>query len=276
MNNSIILNKIVNYKLFLFNYIYSIFLSISFLLIGVILSNLVSKFLNKIMEYKNIDKTAINFVSTTIKYSVIILFSIISLNKIGVETTSIVTILGAAGLAIGLALQNSLSNFAAGILLVGFRHFKINDYIDIGGGILGFIVSVQLFSTTLRTLDGKIVIVPNSKILSGNIINLSSEPLKLISTCINIDRSSDIKLAKLLIQDSFKYENRISKNHPTFIIISSITYTSIEITIRFWTSRENSQFVISNILEIVNTKFKENKIFPPRYVLKIINLNNIK
>ncbi|WP_016676907.1 mechanosensitive ion channel domain-containing protein, partial [Yersinia pestis] len=106
----------------------------------------------------------------------ILAFTIVAvLGRLGVQTASVIAVIGAAGLAVGLALQGSLSNFAAGVLLVAFRPFKAGEYVDLGG-VAGTVVQVQIFSTTLRTVDDKIIVVPNGKIIANNIINTSREP----------------------------------------------------------------------------------------------------
>ncbi|MCM0158264.1 mechanosensitive ion channel domain-containing protein [Candidatus Nardonella dryophthoridicola] len=226
-----ILTLISNYRKKLIMHIFNFFLSSIILFMGISLSNFLSELIIKILRIKKIDETLVTFLHTLLKYAIIVFTLIITLNILGIKTSSILTVIGAAGLAIGLALQGSLSNLAAGILLVGFRHFKVKDFVDLGG-ISGIVMSVQLFSTTLKTLDGRIVIVPNNRILLGNIINYSTEPNKLIDVVISVERNSNISYVKKCILMRLINEKFIIYNIPPIIQIVSITPSSIDFSIR--------------------------------------------
>ena len=132
------------------------------------------------------------------RYAVIAFTLIAALGRVGVQTASVIAVLGAAGLAVGLALQGSLSNLAAGVLLVVFRPFRAGEYVDLGG-IAGTVLNVQIFSTTLRSADGKIVVVPNGKIIAGNIINFSREPVRRNEFIIGVAYDADIDKVKQLL-----------------------------------------------------------------------------
>ena len=154
------------------NYGMNILSAIATLLIGMMIARLVSGGVHKVLTKRKLDSTIVDFVSHMVQYVIVAFVVIAALSRIGVETTSFVAIIGAAGLAIGLALQGSLSNFASGVLIIALRPFKAGEYID-AAGIAGVVESVQIFSTTLTTLDNKFVVVPNSAILGGNIVNYS-------------------------------------------------------------------------------------------------------
>ncbi|BBA85387.1 mechanosensitive channel (plasmid) [endosymbiont of Sipalinus gigas] len=257
------------YRKVILKYIINFFLSIITFMSGLTLSEIIPKIVIKILKIRKIDETVINFLNTLIKYGVVIFTIIVTLNVIGVQTSSILTVIGAAGIAIGLALQGSLSNLAAGMLLVSFRHFRVNDFVDLSG-ITGTVISVQLFSTTLKTLDGRIVIVPNSRILSGNIVNFSTEPNKLIDVSISVNRNSNIDFVKKCIKEKLCEEEQIVHSVPIIVQVSSITSSSIDFSIRAWVKRENIRLAISNILEKLDCEFKEKKISPPCIKTKII------
>jgi small conductance mechanosensitive channel len=129
-----------------------------------------------------------------VRYGIIAFTLIAALGRVGVQT-SVIAVLGAAGLAVGLALQGSLSNLAAGVLLVMFRPFRAGEYVDLGG-VAGTVLNVQIFSTTMRTVDGKIVVIPNGKIIAGNIINFSREPVRRNEFIIGVAYDSDIDQVK--------------------------------------------------------------------------------
>ncbi|WP_445610860.1 mechanosensitive ion channel domain-containing protein, partial [Escherichia coli] len=134
------------------------------IIIGGIAARMISGVLNNLMLGRNIDATVALFLSALIRHAIIAFTLIAALGRVGVQTASVIAVLGAAGLAVGLALQGSLSNLAAGILLVMFRPFRAGEYADLGG-VAGTVQNVHIFSTTMRTLDGKIVVIPNGKII---------------------------------------------------------------------------------------------------------------
>ena len=156
----------------LLSYAVNIVAAIAILIVGMIVARVVSNTVNRLMLARKIDATVADFLSALVRYAVIAFTLIAALGRVGVQTASVIAVLGAAGLAVGLALQGSLSNLAAGVLLVMFRPFRAGEYVDLGG-VAGTVLNVQIFSTTLRTADGKVVVVPNGKIIAGNIINLS-------------------------------------------------------------------------------------------------------
>lgn len=156
----------------LLSYAVNIVAAIAILIVGMIVARVVSNTVNRLMLARKIDATVADFLSALVRYAVIAFTLIAALGRVGVQTASVIAVLGAAGLAVGLALQGSLSNLAAGVLLVMFRPFRAGEYVDLGG-VAGTVLNVQIFSTTLRTADGKVVVVPNGKIIAYNIINFS-------------------------------------------------------------------------------------------------------
>ncbi|WP_016584692.1 mechanosensitive ion channel domain-containing protein, partial [Yersinia pestis] len=159
----------------LIQYAVNIIAALLILIVGSIIAKVLSGMLNRVMRLRGIDVTVADFLSAMVRYSILAFTIVAVLGRLGVQTASVIAVIGAAGLAVGLALQGSLSNFAAGVLLVAFRPFKAGEYVDLGG-VAGTVVQVQIFSTTLRTVDDKIIVVPNGKIIANNIINTSREP----------------------------------------------------------------------------------------------------
>lgn len=155
----------------LLSYAVNIVAAIAILIVGMIVARVVSNTVNRLMLARKIDATVADFLSALVRYAVIAFTLIAALGRVGVQTASVIAVLGAAGLAVGLALQGSLSNLAAGVLLVMFRPFRAGEYVDLGG-VAGTVLNVQIFSTTLRTADGKVVVVPNGK--SSPAISLTS------------------------------------------------------------------------------------------------------
>lgn len=189
----------------LLSYAVNIVAAIAIVIIGMIVARIVSNTVNRLMLARKIDATVADFLSALVRYGIIAFTLIAALGRVGVQTASVIAVLGAAGLAVGLALQGSLSNLAAGVLLVMFRPFRAGEYVDLGG-VAGTVLNVQIFSTTMRTVDGKIVVIPNGKIIAGNIINFSREPVRRNEFIIGVAYDSDIDQVKKssLISSSLK------------------------------------------------------------------------
>lgn len=196
---------LVRNQALLLSYAVNIVAAIAIVIIGMIVARIVSNTVNRLMLTRKIDATVADFLSALVRYGIIAFTLIAALGRVGVQTASVIAVLGAAGLAVGLALQGSLSNLAAGVLLVMFRPFRAGEYVDLGG-VAGTVLNVQIFSTTMRTVDGKIVVIPNGKIIAGNIINFSREPVRRNEFIIGVAYDSDIDQVKKssLISSSLK------------------------------------------------------------------------
>lgn len=250
---------LTNNQDFLINYLIDIISAIIILIIGTILSRVISQTLNNVMKVHHTDTTIADFVSAILRYGVITFSLIAALNRIGVQTTSVIAVIGAAGLAIGLALQDSLSNFAAGVLLVTFRYFHIGDYVDFRG-ISGTVLIVQIFSTTLRTYDGKIIVIPNRKIISGNIINFSKDPNQLIDTIISVSYDADINIVKKIITEILINDARIIQDKGIIVRLNSFSAISMDFIIRAWVPRGDKQSATFDLLEKAKILFDKNNI----------------
>lgn len=187
----------------------------------------------KTMKRTKVDPVLIPF-TTNLIYSALLVFVVLAaLGKLGVQTTSFVAVIGAAGLAIGLAMQGSLSNFASGVLIIIFRPFKSGDYIE-GGGTAGVVQHIHIFTTTLKTPDNKRVIVPNSKIMGDNIINYSAEGTRRLDITASISYGDSIDTAKAALKDLQSNEERILKDPEPFVGVSAMSDSSIDFTVRSW------------------------------------------
>lgn len=179
----------------LVQYVVNIVSALVILIVGLMIAKWVSRGLNRVMTMRGIDSTVSEFLSAIARYTIVAFTLIAVLGKIGVQTASVIAVMGAAGLAVGLALQNSLGNFAAGVLLVVFRPLKAGEFVKIGA-IDGTVQSVQIFSTTLRTADDRIVVIPNGKIIGDSIINVTREPLRRQDIMVGVAYNSDIDMVK--------------------------------------------------------------------------------
>ncbi len=196
----------------------------------------------------NVDATLSRFLSSIV-YMVLIVFVVLTaLSALGVNTTNFLAILGAAGLAVGLALKDSLSNFAAGVMLVFFRPFKMGDYIE-AAGISGTVVSIKIFDTILRTSDNRVITVPNALIYADTITNFSAEDKRRIDLVIGIGYDDDIARAKALIQGVLGQDDRILDEPPPVMLVVELGESSVDIAVRSWVNSGDYSQVRSDLLE---------------------------
>jgi small conductance mechanosensitive channel len=188
--------------------------------------------------------------------------------QIGIQTASFVAVVGAVGLAIGFALQGSLSNLAAGVMLIIFKPVKVGDYIE-GGGSEGVVESVGIFVTTLVTLDNKVVYIPNATLTGGNITNLTAKDTRRVDMVFGISYSDDIDKARTAINEALNTESRILKKPEPDILVSELGDSSVNFKVRPWVSSANYWSVYYSVTELIKKKFDEQKIsipFPQRDV----------
>jgi len=226
---------LVTHQELLIRYSVNILLAILILFLGSMLSRVLSRALNRVMESKGVDNTVTLFLTTIIRYTIFIFAIVVSMTQIGIQTTSLIAILGAAGLAVGLALQGSLSNFAAGVLLVMLRPFRAGEYVDLGG-IEGTVREIQIFSTTLITGDGRFIVVPNSRIISNNIINFSREPNRRIQIVVGVAYEADIDLVKRILTDVIEADPRVIKELGITVRLNEMAASSLNFVTRAWTT----------------------------------------
>ena len=205
--------------------------AIAILLIGLWVAKFVRKVAKRLMVNAQMDPTLVGFVGNIVYYVIAAFIALAALNRVGVQTASLVAIFGAAGLAVGLALQGSLSNFAAGVLLLIFRPFKLGDLIE-AGGVTGFVEDIQLFTTIVVTPDNKFVIVPNSKIGADNIVNFSTKPYIRLDMVFGIGYEADIDRAKAVIQDILAQDPRVLKDPAPTVAVTELADSSVNFAVR--------------------------------------------
>jgi len=224
-----------------------------------VIVNLVRKLLGRTGK---MDEMLINF-ATSIISAVLLLFVIIaSLDQLGVDTTSLVALIGAAGLAIGLALQGSMQNFAAGVMILVFKPFKSGDFID-AGGVTGVVEAVQIFSTTMRTGDNKEMIVPNGAIYSGPITNFSARDTRRVDMVFGIGYDDDIRKAKTILEKLVAEDERILKDPAPVIALSELGDSSVNFVVRPWVNSADYWAVMWDMNEKVKLTFDEEGISIP-------------
>ncbi|WJV66342.1 small-conductance mechanosensitive channel MscS [Pectobacteriaceae bacterium CE70] len=239
---------LVNNQHILLEYAVNIAAALVILFAGLLIARLVSKALNRLMTIRMVDTTVADFLSALVRYGIIAFTLTAALSRIGVQTASIIAVMGAAGLAVGLALQGSLSNLAAGVLLVMFRPFRSGEWVDLGG-VAGTVVQVQIFSTTLRTADGKIIVIPNGKIISGNIINSTREPNRRTEIIVGVAYDADIDVVKNLLGEIVSADDRIQHGSGVTIRLNEMGASSLNFVVRVWTSNGDAFEVYWDLLE---------------------------
>ena len=265
---------LVTNQALLLSYAVNIVAAIAIIIVGMIIARMISNTVNKLMRARHIDATVADFLSALVRYGVIAFTLIAALGRVGVQTASVIAVLGAAGLAIGLALQGSLSNLAAGVLLVTFRPFRSGEYVDLGG-VAGTVLQVQIFSTTLRSADGRIIVVPNGKIIAGNIINFSREPVRRNEFIIGVAYDSDIDLVTKLLTDIIQADDRILKDREMTVRLNELGASSINFVVRVWSNSSDLQNVYWDVLEKVKRSFDEHGISFP-YPQMDVNFKRVK
>ncbi len=258
----------------LLSYAVNIVAAIAVVIIGMIVARIVSNTVNRLMVARKIDATVADFLSALVRYGIIAFTLIAALGRVGVQTASVIAVLGAAGLAVGLALQGSLSNLAAGVLLVMFRPFRAGEYVDLGG-VAGTVLNVQIFSTTMRTVDGKIVVIPNGKIIAGNIINFSREPVRRNEFIIGVAYDSDIDQVKKILTDIIQSDERILKDREMTVRLNELGASSINFVVRVWSNSSDLQSVYWDVLERIKREFDANGISFP-YPQMDVNFKRVK
>lgn len=252
----------------------SLLMALAILIIGRQLVKLILRLMTVALEKSNVEDTVRIFVTNLLNTLLMILVFIAAINQLGIETTSIIAVLGAAGLAIGLALQGSLSNFAAGILIVIYRPYKVGDYIE-AGNYAGTVKDIQIFSTVLKTPDNKIVVVPNGSIMNGSIVNYSDQDTRRIDLIVSCGYEDDIDKVRSVLEDILKKEKRVLKDPKPQIAVTELADSSVNFIFRPWVKRTDYLPVYYSLLEEVKKRFDKEGISIP-YPQSDVHIHNHK
>ena len=212
---------------------FNILAAIAILVIGIWVSKLIRRILARALQKRNIDKTLITFLLNLLYFLLLTVVVVASLGQLGIQTTSFIAIVGAAGLAVGLALQGSLANLASGVLLIIFRPFEVDDFVCIAGEE-GFVEKIHIFTTQIRTFDNRTIIVPNSTITSGKIINYTAKEIRRVDLSIGISYGANIKKAMDAITDLCSSNPKVLKDPAPYVGVIEYGDSSINLTVRPW------------------------------------------
>ncbi|GHW81179.1 hypothetical protein VCSRO199_1509 [Vibrio cholerae] len=226
-----------------------------------------------VLKKKEMDKAVVDFIHGLVRYTLFIIVLIAALSRIGVQTASVVAVIGAAGLAVGLALQGSLSNFAAGVLIVAFRPFKSGDYVEIGG-VAGSVDSIQIFQTVLKSPDNKMVVVPNSAVIGGAITNYSRHETRRVDMVIGVSYKSDLQKTKRVLRETLEKDPRILKDPDMTIGVLTLADSSINFVVRPWCKTSDYWAVYFDSMQAIKEALDANGIEIP-FPQMDVHLNKI-
>jgi small conductance mechanosensitive channel len=224
--------------------------------------------LRRVMRAQEIDKTLETFVCNLARTVLMLFVLIASISALGVQTTSFIALLGAAGLAVGLALQGSLANFASGVLIVLFRPYKVGDFVE-AAGISGIVVEVQILTTVFRSADNKRIIVPNGQVMNGIITNYSANDTRRVDLLIGVSYGDDLDKERATQTAVLDAEPRVLDDPPCTIAVSELAGSSVNFVVRPWVCTEDYWGVMFELTEAIKKRFDKEGIsipFPQRDV----------
>jgi len=224
------------------------------LLIGRWVAKFLRNLTGKMMEKTDVDATLVKFVGNLVYFGLLVFVILAALGQVGIQTTSFIAVIGAAGLAVGLALQGSLANFAAGVLLVIFRPFKVGDYIE-GAGVGGFVEEIHIFSTLIGTVDNKAIIVPNAKLTGDNITNYTMKEKRRVDMVFGVSYGEEIEKVKRVIAAVLESDARILKDPSPTVAVLGIEGGSVTFAVRPWVRTEDYWDVYFNTNENMKKQF---------------------
>ena len=227
--------------------------AIATLVIGVWFARWLARIAGKVLDKRSVDPTLTKFAISLVKITLITFVIISAISQVGIETTSFVAIIGAAGLAVGFALQGSLSNFASGVMLIIFKPIKVGDYIE-GGKAAGSVESIGIFVTTLVTPDNKVIYIPNSTLMGSNIVNYSVKDTRRVDMVFSIGNGDDIDKAKNVIKSVIDNDSRILKDPTPQIVVSELTGSSVKFNVRPWVNSADYWGVYFDVTEQIKKK----------------------
>jgi small conductance mechanosensitive channel len=230
--------------------------------VGRLIVRLLTRGLRKVMDAQQVDKTLVSFASNLISMVLLTFVIIAAISQLGIQTASFIAVLGAAGLAVGLALQGSLSNFAAGVLIVFFRPYKVGDFVE-AAGVAGSVMDVQILTTVLKTGDNKRVIVPNAQIMGSIITNYSANDTRRVDMVIGVSYSDDLDKVRSTLEDIIAAEDRVLDEPACTIAVSELADSSVNFIVRPWVATSEYWNVLFDLTETIKKRFdKEDISFP--------------
>ena len=231
-------------------------IAIAILVIGMMIAKRISKLTNKLLRKKEFDESLTGFLSSMVSITLKILVVITALGQLGVEMTSFVALIGAAGLAIGMAFSGTLGNFAGGVMILIFKPYKVGDYIS-AQGEEGIVKEIQIFNTIILTLDNKTIIVPNGAMANGNMTNFTEEQKRRVDFTVGIAYGDDYDKAKATLEKFIAEDDKILKDEPYFIGLVELADSSVNLALRVWCKTEDYWDVYFKMNERIYKEFEQ-------------------
>jgi small conductance mechanosensitive channel len=240
----------------------NIVLALAIFIIGKMIVNALAKLIRTVLLKSKMDKILVNFIASIVRTLLLLFVVIAALDRLGIDTTSMIALLGAAGLAVGLALQGSLQNFASGVMLIIFRPFKAGDFVEVAG-TSGVVETISIFSSILRTGDNREIIIPNGSIYGGTITNYSARDTRRIDMVFGIGYDDDIKKAKQLLEKIVTSDERVLADPKPVIALSELADSSVNFVVRPWVKSADYWAVKWELTEQVKLQFDEQGVSIP-------------
>ena len=245
------------------SYAFSLVMALLIFIIGKWAVNKIVTLLGKVLrKVKGMDETLIKFLENIVYYALMIVVLLTALGKLGVETTSFLAILGAAGLAIGLALKDSLGNFASGVMIIMFKPFKVGDVVT-AAGVTGSVSEVGIFNSVFTTPDNQKIIIPNGAITSGSITNINANDTRRVDLVVGIGYEDDIKKTKDVLNDIISSHEKVLLDKGITVAVSELADSSVNFVVRAWVKTPDYWDVKFNLTETIKLRFDEEGISIP-------------
>jgi len=243
-------------------WLFNVAIAIAIVIIGKLVVKWLVKLVRKLLVRADFDPILVNFIGAIVNAALLLFVFIAALNQLGVDTTSLIALVGAAGLAIGLALQGSLQNFAAGVMLIVFRPFKLGDFIE-AGGVVGVVEHISIFSTTMKTGDNREITVPNGQIYSGAITNYSAKETRRIDMVFGIGYDDDMLKAKKIMEDILAKHELVLEDPAPGVAVTELADSSVNFNVRPWVNSDDYWAVRSELIEQIKLAFDKKGISIP-------------
>ncbi len=253
-----------------------VFLAILIFVIGKWLAGKITSILAKILEKQNVELTLVKFLKNILYYLLIVAVLVAVAGQLGINTASFLTIIGAASLAIGLALKDSLANFSSGVMLILFRPFRVGDFIE-AGGEAGTVQEISIFNTILHTGDNQKKIIPNGAISNSTITNVTANPTRRMDLVIGVSYDDDLRKAREVLEEILAGRDDLLKEPAPVVAVAELADSSVNIVVRPWVKTENYWSARFQLIEQIKTTFDEQGIsfpFPQRDVHLYSEENN--
>ncbi len=241
---------------------FKLIIAIVILVVGRFIARMIQKLMRRMMVRAEVDETIISFTGNLTYFALLAIVIIAAMSQVGIQTTSFIAVLGAAGLAIGLALQGSLSNFASGVMIIIFRPFKLGDYVE-AGGTSGTVENIHIFNTTLNTPDNKVIIIPNSNVTSGNITNYSAKDTRRVDMIAGCGYNDNLDQVKKVLAEILENDERILKDPAYTIAVMELADSSVNFAVRPWVKSQDYWNVKFDVTETIKKRFDQEGINIP-------------